>query len=166
MITYTMNKSITSLAKTFLAVLFIALTAVSCSEDDVLPLTLEEELGELRIDFKYNGASYHMANPITTNSTYKEVDAAIGSGTSYKRMTFLMPLNPTVGIHFIGPPVDDNAYSVYYISEGNNVDMLADSGTINITTVTDDYVKGTFTFSGPNGPVTVNVTEGVFLAER
>ena len=161
-----MNKSILSFTKTFLAVLFIALTTVSCSEDEVIAFS-PDELGELRINFKYNGTLYNISNPITFNTSNKTVDGEYGGGSDLKRITLFMPLNPTVGTHFVTEaPSDDTAYGAYFISAAGNVDILANAGLITITNVTDDYVKGTFSFSGLNGAATVQVTEGVFLADR
>lgn len=160
-----MNKAVTSFAKTFLAVFFMAMLSVSCSEDDVIPTSIDD-LGEVRLNFKYNGVTY-TTDPTTFNLTNKTVDGIYGSGSNMKRITLFMPLTPTVGTHFVtADPSNDSAYGAYFISNSNSVDMLADSGLITITHVTDDYVKGTFYFSGPNGPVTVSVTEGEFLADR
>ena len=65
-----MNKSI----KTFLAVLFIALTTVSCSEDEVVAFFPGDELGELRMNFKYNGTLYNITDPTTYNAANKTID--------------------------------------------------------------------------------------------
>lgn len=158
-----MNKSI----KTFLAVLFIALTTVSCSEDEVVAFFPGDELGELRMNFKYNGTLYNITDPITYNAANKTIDGAYSSGVNLKRITLFMPLTPTIGTHFVtDSPSDVNAYGAYFISTAGNVDMLANGGLITITTITDDYIKGTFSFSGQNGAATVEVTEGDFLADR
>ncbi len=162
-----MNKSISSFAKTFLAVFFIAITSVSCSEDDVVQSLGFEELGELHMKFKFNGTVYSMQNPTTVNFTNKTVDAFQGGSGNRLGVTLFMPVYPTVGVHFVtATPSDDDTYGAYFISEGNNIDILADQGIINITTVTDEYVKGTFYFSGPNGAATINITEGTFLANK
>lgn len=162
-----MNKSILSFTKTVVAVLFIAITFISCSEDEVVSLLGPEELGELRINFKYNGTTYNIADPITYNVGNKTVDGTFGAGASLKRITLFMPLNPTIGTHFMTEaPSDNTAYGAYFISSAGNVDILANGGLIKITTITDDYIKGTFSFTGLNGAATVEVTEGEFLADR
>ncbi len=167
---YNMNPTVTSFAKTFLAVFFIALTAVSCSEDNSASTLINDDLGDVHLKYTYNNVEYGVINPLTYNLTNKKIDAINGSGSNLKRITLYMPLNPTVGTHFItADPSDDSTYGAYFVSQANNVDILADTGIMTITNVTDDYVKGTFNFSGPNGPggsVIVSVTSGSFLAER
>lgn len=159
-----MNKAVSSFAKTFLAVFFIAITAVSCSDDEIPPLFIDE-LGDVHMKFLYNGTTYNSPNPLTFNLGNKTIDATYGSGSNQRRITLFMPLNPTVGTHFMTEPLNNDSYGAYFIS-GSTVDMVSDSGTMTITHVTDDYVKGTFTFSGQNGAVTVSITNGSFLADK
>lgn len=160
-----MNKAISSFAKTFLAVFFIAATTISCSEDDIPPLAFDD-LGEMHMKFTYNGTVFNSYDPITTNLDRKTIDATYGTGAGERTITLVMPLEPTVGTHFFEAPTDVDVYAAYFTSAPGDVQILADSGTITITHVTSDYIKGTFNFSGPNGPVTVNITEGSFMAEK
>lgn len=161
-----MNKAISSVAKIFLTVFFVSLTAVSCSSDDIPPLTFND-IGELHMKFTYNGNDYSSDDPVTTTvGVRKYIDATYASGANLKTITIFMPDTPTVGTHFVTAPIEDDAYGAYFTSAIGSVDILADTGTITITSVTDDYVKGTFNFSGPNGSVSVAISNGSFLGDN
>lgn len=77
-----------------------------------------------------------------------------------------MPEEVTEGTYsFTDTPSQLDTFNASYSSEGEAVYIDATSGTITITSVTDDYVKGTFSFSGDNEGTTVNVTNGEFRAD-
>jgi len=44
--------------------------------------------------------------------------------------------------------------------------MLANAGIITITSITENAIEGTFSFSGLNGSAIVEVTNGSFIAVR
>lgn len=147
--------------KFFAITLLLGFTLLSCSKDSA-----SDETPELFINFKYNGLLYHLTNATTVNLGSKSIDAFDGTGVTLKRITLYMPINVTTGTFAITEPFDNTAYGSYFIFEADSIDLVSTSGTMTITEITDNYIKGTFSFSGLNGTTPINVTNGSFTANR
>jgi len=160
-----MIKSISYFVSRFAVVLFVVMATVSC-ENSESPEIGPTIIGEPHIAYRYNSTDYVLIDPITENTTNKKIDAYIGDGTTLNRVTLYMPLDVNPGTYFITPnPSDDESYGAYMVLASNGIDILADSGIIKITSVDEDTIEGTFSFSGMNGSVPVNVTQGTFSAD-
>lgn len=117
------------------------------------------------LKFKVNGQSYNY-DPETLISLKRLVRGDQGADATYKSISLWMPEEVTEGTYsFTDTPSQLDTFNASYSSEGEAVYIDATSGTITITSVTDDYVKGTFSFSGDNEGTTVNVTNGEFRAD-
>ncbi|WP_136668685.1 DUF6252 family protein [Flavobacterium sp. H122] len=118
------------------------------------------------IKFKVNGQSYNY-EPETIVSLKTLVDGYTGNGNTLKRISLWMPNEVATGTYPItDTPSDVETYNASYSSEGESIYIDGTSGTITITSVTDDYIKGTFSFSGDNEGATVNITNGEFKADK
>ena len=159
-----MNRSIKFFAMRFLLITAFVFTTVSCSNSESPSLDGGVPQG-LYIQFKSNGTQYTISDPITLDISNKKIDGLQGSGSDLVSITLYMPLDPTIGTHFMtDSPSDDQTYGAYFV-KGNSVDILANAGIITITSITADYISGTFSFSGLNGSAVVEVTNGSFVAD-
>ena len=148
----------------FFALFLIGITVISCTKSTLVEDTIPT--GGTFIKFNQSNMSYTLNNPIITDLSNTKIDAFQGSDASLVSITLYMPLDATIGTHFMtDDPSDDNTYGAYYI-QGNNVDMLANAGIITITSITENAIEGTFSFSGLNGSAIVEVTNGSFIAVR
>lgn len=160
-----MNVSIKcTVSKVLLLMVFFVLT-ISCTNSETTVLTESQPQG-LFIKFNSTGNQYVINNPLTINLTNKKIDALQGTNANLVNITLYMPLEPTIGTHFMtDTPSDDDSYGGYLVV-GNSIDMLSNNGLITITRITDDEISGTFNFSGLNGTSTVEVSNGSFSADR
>jgi len=158
-----MNRSIKFFGLRFLLMVAFVFTTLSCSETD--SPSLDVVPSGLYIKFKSNTIQYLIQNPITLDLSNKKIDGLQGAAASLVSITLYMPLNPTIGSHFmIDSPSDDSTYGAYFVL-GNSVNVIANAGIITITSITADYISGTFSFSGLNGTsAVVEVTNGSFVA--
>ena len=159
-----MIKSIKFFAATFLGLFLLVVTAISCTK--TTSVDDSGQTGGTFIKFKQNNISYNLSNPIITELTNTKIDAFQGADANLVGITLYMPLDASVGTHFMtDSPSDDETYGAYYV-QGNSIDMLANAGIITITSITETTIAGTFSFSGLNGSATVEITNGSFIADR
>ena len=144
--------------KLFALLTVFTLILTGCSSDS------EGSETEIYLKFKVNGQNYNF-DPETLTSMKKLVRGDQGGDNEYKSISLWMPEEVTEGTYsFSDTPSDLETFNASYSSAGEDIYIDATSGTITITSVTDDYVKGTFSFSGDNEGTTVNVTNGEFKA--
>ncbi|MFN3752596.1 DUF6252 family protein [Flavobacterium sp.] len=115
---------------------------------------------------KVNGTWVEFADPIVINSLSKSItgnDADTG-----KVVTLFTPLNVANGTFTItDEPSNVNSYNGSYSDFNEDVYTDNETGTMVITEVTADVIKGTFSFTGDDGNGgTITVTEGSFRAEN
>ncbi len=157
-----MNRSIKFFAMRFLLMMVFVFTTISCSNTE--SPSLDGVPQGLYIQFKSNGTQYTISDPITIELTNKKIDGLQGADASLVSITLYMPLDPTIGTHFMtATPSDDDTYGGYF-TLGNSVDIISNGGVITITSITSDFITGTFSFSGMNGSAVVEVTNGSFVA--
>jgi len=158
-----MNKSISFFVSRFMLMMVFVFTTLSCSNSE--SGFVDTTPTGLYVQFRSGGSQYLIQNPTTLNLSNKKIDGLQGSGSDLVGITLYMPLDPTVGTHFMtDSPSDDSTYGAYFIL-GNSVDMIANAGILTITSITDQYITGTFSFSGLNGAGVVEVTNGSFTAD-
>jgi hypothetical protein len=109
-------------------------------------------------------------DPETITSLQKLIAGDQEVATVFTRLSLWMPVTPTVGSHAItdDTPTDANIGTLH------NADLwigdatyTATSGTLVVTEIDSEYIKGTFSFTGDDGNgVTISVTNGSFRAFR
>lgn len=160
-----MKKSMKLLALPFL--LFMMLFIVSCSDDDDNSNdNTNPDLDTLFIKFTHDGTMYDYEDPETINSLAKAISYNTFDGNDAIQIVLYMPLNPVVGTHLMtDEPSNVESYGARYTNQVTGIEMTATTGTMIISEVTDEFVKGTFAFSGPNEDgSTVQVSNGSFTA--
>ncbi|MBD2766618.1 hypothetical protein IC235_01770 [Hymenobacter sp. BT664] len=101
-------------------------------------------------------AESHTAAPIG--------NVIIASGTAKETPTGIyLTLPKSVGT-YPAPPSTSVDAATYRVSnsDGTTQDYKSTSGTIVVTSITDKTIVGTFTFTGSDGTVSKNVTNGKF----
>ena len=152
----------------YLFLVLFSLSFIACSSDD-------DSSGDgggdnsLYIKYTVNGVNYEF-EPATITSLQKLIMGEQEINSVYNRISLWMPVTPTVGSHAITDetPNDTNLETLHNAELWvGDATYTATSGTLVITELNDDYVKGTFTFTGEdeNG-VTISVTNGSFRAYR
>lgn len=122
----------------------------------------------LLISYKYNNVAYNYAAG-TYDSTKKEIKGEGGTTTQLKKISLFMPLSPTVGTHNItfSTTPNPNSYEGHFESQAEGLILNGTTGTINITSITNTRIIGTFSFTGLDSTgATVSITDGVFSAKR
>ncbi len=142
----------------------IATTFAGCSSDDNGGNVGEEEIF---LKFTYDGDNYNF-EPETLTSLQKLIMGMEDVNDVQTRLSLWMPENPTTGTFNITDDTVTDANlntlhsAILYVGDATYDGV---SGTMTITSVTDEYVIGTFSFSGEdeNG-ATIAVTAGSFKA--
>ncbi len=115
---------------------------------------------------KVNGTWVEFADPMVINSLAKSISG--NDADTGKMVVLFTPLSVTNGTHTItDEPSNENSYGGSYsdFTEDDYTDN--ETGTMTITEVTADVIKGTFSFTGEDGNGgTITVTEGSFRAEN
>ena len=152
-----------------LSYLFLVLFSISfsgCSSDSSSSSNVDNDL---YIKFTLNGLNYDL-EPETITSLQKLIAGDQDVNNIFTRLSLWMPVTPTVGSH----PITDAIPTDANLGTLHNAELWmgdatydAISGTLVVTELTSDIVKGTFNFvaEDSNG-VTVSVTNGSFRADR
>lgn len=149
----------------FLFVLF-SLSFIACSSDDN---SSGGEDDNLYIRFTANEQQYNF-EPETITSLQRLIMGDEDVNDIYTRVSLWMPVIPTTGSYSItnDTPNDENLETLYNAELWIGDDTyVGSSGTLIVTEVGDEYVKGTFSFTGTNEAGTaITVTNGSFRAYR
>ena len=133
-----------------------------CSSDDNGGANNQDD--PIYINFKANGALYNM-QPYTASSLKMVIGADQGINNSYKGISLQMPLDFTIGTHSITDSRSDDAYNASFTSGDITADAF--TGTLVITSITADFIEGTFQFGAKDVDGRIyNITEGVFKADK
>ena len=138
---------------------------IACSSDS----SSSSNGDQLYVKFTVNGVNYDL-EPETITSLQKLIAGSQDVDNIFTRLSLWMPVTLTIGSHAI----TDDAPSDSNIATLHNADLwvgddtyTATTGTLVVTELTNDIVKGTFTFTGDDGNgVMVTVTNGSFRAYR
>ena len=146
-----------------LLLVVIATSLIGCSSDDSGE-SIEEGFF---LKFTYNGEQYSF-DPQTGTSLQKVIFGMENVNDVQTRLTLYLPKNPSVGTFEItnDTPTDQNLATLHNAAlDLGDVTFEGTSGTLKITSLTEDIIKGTFSFTGTdeNGE-TVTVTNGSFTA--
>ena len=138
-------------------------TLSSCSSDDPAPANNE---AELYIRFAANGQQFSF-EPETIGSIKKLIMGNKFENNVVSRISLWMPTNPTIGTHaFVDDTSDDISNIAYTADFWQGMDVYdATAGSITITSIDGEYIKGTFNFTGTNSNgATTTVSNGTFRA--
>lgn len=149
----------------YLFLVLFSISFIACSSDS----SSSSNGDQLYIKFTVNGVNYDL-EPETITSLQKLISGSQEVNTIFTRLSLWMPVMPTVGSHAI----TDDAPSDSNIATLHNADLwvgddtyTATTGTLVVTEIDNEYIKGTFTFTGDDGNgVMVTVTNGSFRATR
>ncbi len=138
----------------------------SCSSDDDNNNGGGQASDETYINFKIDGEQVNMIEPGTITSMMASISASENTGSDIRNINFTIPVDATVGTHALtdASPADLTAYSVQY-SYGD-LWFDATSGTFTITSIGEEYMEATFSFTGEYEGVTYNVTDGELRAYK
>ena len=152
--------------KKILSILLVVVSAsfIGCSSDDSSNGGADEVLF---LKFTYNGQQYNL-EPATITSLQKLIIGNEEVNNVQTGLSLWMPENPTVGSHTITDetPTDANLTTLHNASLSiGDLMYEANTGTLVITKITDDYISGTFSFiiTDENG-VSAAVSSGSFKA--
>ncbi|WP_375587716.1 hypothetical protein [Flagellimonas aurea] len=151
-------------------ILIVVLTMVgsliqSCSSDD----DSGTPTSDTYIRFTIDGTDYDFGNIITAESlsiTFNGNNGETIQDVGDTRISIYLPLDIAVGNHDIEGGAFGGDYKVSFTSEPMGFDFdFAQSGNINVTSVSDDYVEGTFTATiTSESDETINLVNGEFKA--
>jgi hypothetical protein len=147
----------------YLLLVLISMSFLACSSDD----NSSNSDAELYLKFSLNGVQYDF-EPETLTSMQILIRGDQQVGGVYNSISLWMPTAPAVGSHPITDafPSDANIATLYNANVWVGSEIVdASSGTMVITEVGEDFVEGTFSFSGTNNNgTTATVTNGSFRA--
>lgn len=151
----------TTMKKLILSI-FAVFVLFACSSDD--DGGSNNGGNDIFITFKVNGTTYTM-EPYTAASLQVEIGAEQGMDATYRAISLLMPTDYALGSHPITDSWDEDAYNASFTFGDETADAI--SGTLVITSITADFIEGTFHFTAEDWEgTTYNITEGSFKADR
>lgn len=146
------------------AMLFVLAVAsaisVNCSSDS------SSSSSNFYLKCKVNGVLIEFNDPVVLNSLAKSITG--NDADTSQMLTLFTPLAVTPGTYTItDEPSNENSYGGSFSDFAEDVYTDNETGTLVITQVTADVIKGTFSFTGDDGNGgTVTVTDGSFRAEN
>jgi len=141
----------------FLAI--VAVVTLSCSSDD--NNTVVPDNDETFIRFKVNGVQSNMIEPTTFTSMAASILGTENVGPDIRTMILRTPATAAAGTHDLVDNASDlTVYGASYSFGDVNID--ANSGSMIITSIGEEYMTGTFSFSKVVDGTTYNFTEGTF----
>lgn len=149
-----------SLKKLFVLVVLVMASSlfVNCSSNN-------SSSSSYYLKCKVNGTLVQFDDPYVINSMSKSLTAS--SESNGKVISLYFPLGVTTGTFSItDEPSNVNAYGGTYSDFKNDEYSANEIGTVTITEVNANVIKGTFSFTGVNNNVTYTITEGEFKAEN
>jgi hypothetical protein len=149
--------------KASLLLVLLAFSAISfnCSSD-----SSSSSSSNFYLKCKVNGTWVEFTDPFVINSLAKSITG--NDSESGKVVTLFTPLNVATGTFTItDEPSNVDSFAGSYSDFNGDVYTDNETGTMSITEVNADVIKGTFTFTGDDGNGgTITVTEGSFRAEN
>jgi hypothetical protein len=151
----------------YLFVIVFTVSLSSCSSDDDSSANNDDEL---YVRFTLNGEQKEYIDPATITSLRKLILGDNQGSNVYERISLWMPTVIEIGTFEItGDTSTDANLSTLYSADIHMDEQVieASMGTLNITLLDDEFIEGTFSFSGTNDQGTgVTVTNGTFRAYR
>ena len=136
----------------------------NCSSDDPVPV---DETPEIYLKFFANNQQF-IFEPETFTSLQKLINGYIFANDSITRVSLWMPVSPSVGTHQLQnvSATTTNIDTLYSASFWLEDDVfVATTGSITISDIDTDYIKGTFSFTGTSSDgATITISNGTFIA--
>ena len=152
-----------TLKKATLLLVLVAFSAISfnCSSD-----SSSSSSSNFYLKCKVNGTLIEFNDPFVINSLSKSITA--NDEDTGQVVSLFMPLEVANGTFTItDEPSNVDSYNGSFSDFNEDVYTDNETGTMTITEVTADVIKGTFSFTGDDGNGgTITVTEGSFRAEN
>lgn len=152
-----------TLKKAVLLFTLVTFSAVSfnCSSD-----SSDSSSSNFYLKCKVNGTWVEFADPMVINSLAKSITGS--NAQTSQVVTLFTPLNVPTGTHTItDEPSNVDSYAGSFSDFNEEVYSDNETGTMIITEVNANVIKGTFSFTGDDGNGgTITVTEGSFRAEN
>ena len=154
------------LLKKSIAILVIVLAAtfsVNCSSDS----SSSTDSGYY-LRCKINGVQFTSTDPFVINSLSKSLTAQSDDQSIQQTLSLYMPLGVAVGTFtIVEEPSNVDVYGASYSNFTTDVSTTDAAGSMTITQVNADVIKGAFSFTSPDSAGgTITVTEGTFRAEN
>lgn len=138
-----------------LTVIILSLSIYSCSSDNE---TESDSSNEIFVKFTANGQEFNFVDPISIGSAGISINGQIDTGTS---VTIWMPSSLSEGtFNFSGDFFEEGDYKLNVESSALEIDGWSETGSVTITSITSEYIEGTF--SGNIGGKAI--TNGSFRA--
>jgi hypothetical protein len=138
---------------------------LACSSD----ASSDNNNDDVYLKFTANGQNYDI-DPQTINSMQKLIFGQNETSSVVTRLSLWMPVTPTVASHAItdDTPTDNNINTLYNAElDLGSETYIGISGTLVVTELTNEHIKGTFTFIGENASgATITISNGSFRAFR
>ncbi|WNM17985.1 DUF6252 family protein [Flavobacterium capsici] len=155
------------LFKKSMAIVVLAIVAtlsVNCSSDS----SSSSSDSGFYLKCKINGVQFVSTDPYVINSLSKSITAQSDNENIQETVSLYMPLTVATGTYTITEePSNVDSYGAGYSNFDTDVSSQEAAGTLTITQVTADVIKGTFSFTSPDfDGNTITVTEGTFRAEN
>ncbi|MGD1947187.1 MAG: hypothetical protein ACFB0A_13215 [Croceivirga sp.] len=147
--------------KTILIVLLAIctnMTFLSCSEDDSNGTSSSDTF----IRFSIDGTDYALNDVVSATSLSLTLTGAKGDidSNEFISLGIFMPLVPVEGTYDVTDFFTEGDHKFTFNSEALDVDFtFADSGTITISAIGEEYIEGTF-----SGVVTSNSDEAITIS--
>lgn len=144
----------------------VALVTFSCSDDD--DNNNNGGSDATYVNYRVNGEQINIDEPATITSLSTLVTAMEGDGANMRSISLWMPNDASVGTHEITEEDLQNLTNSYTASimMDEDTEIEATSGTLTITEMGSEYMKGTFSFTGELNGTTYTVTNGEFRAYK
>ncbi|AXT60879.1 hypothetical protein D1816_11155 [Aquimarina sp. AD10] len=143
--------------KPFLIIIFfLSITLQSCSSDDDEPIVNTSSF----ISYKLNDTLIEESDiSVLSNNSIKLIDIK-GTNNSIR---LWLPVELKTGTYTIVSGETDD-YTATLIDNSNNLTSVNESGTITLSSVVDNKIAGTFSFTGDLNNVAFSISEGKFSA--
>ena len=144
-----------------MAFLVLAVFA-SCSSDDD---SSTPENQDTYIRFTANGTEYDFPTPAIAQSANVSINGNQSTnGVITEDISIWLPIGFTTGtFQLTGGFSEPGDYKVFYDSVDIGIQSFAPtSGEVTISSITNDFIEGSFNFSGEQNGISITVTNGTF----
>lgn len=148
--------------KYLLVCVLLLITVTSCSSDDD---SSTPENQETYIRFTANGMDYDFPTPAIAQSTNVSINGNQSTnGVITEDISIWLPIGFTTGtFQLTGGFSEPGDYKIFYDSEDIGIQSFAPStGEVTISSITNDFIEGSFNFSGEQNGTIISVTNGTF----
>ena len=147
---------------TLIFTLLIGIILSNCSSDDDSGTNNDTETF---IRFNANGTDYDFSEPAIAQSANVSINGnQLTGGIITENISIWLPIGFTTGtFQLTGDFGDPGDYKIFYDSQDIGIDGFAPSvGELTLSSITNDFIEGSFSFSGTDNGISITVTNGTF----